>query len=82
MQVREPFVQVHVWVPVVDATVYLVIALPPVVGLVHVTVTSASPAVTVGVLGFAGFVGSGVTELDGVDAGDVPEEFLATTLNV
>jgi hypothetical protein len=76
-------VPVPVLPPVLEVTVYDVIALPPFdAGAVKLTVadvilaTAATP-----IVGAPGVV-AGVTLLEAADAGPVPTAFLAVTLNV
>jgi hypothetical protein len=68
-------------VDVVDVTVYPVIALPPVVGAVHETVTFVLPDSTLGAFGCVGAVICGKTVTEGVDVGPVPFVLWALTLN-
>jgi hypothetical protein len=62
-------------------TVYLVIALPPVGGAVHVTVAWPVPAVATTFVGAPG-TESGVTETEGIDTTPVPTLFVAVTVKV
>ena len=65
-----------------EVTVYPVIAAPPLLaGAVKETVACALPPVAVTPMGAPGTV-AGVTEFDGADAGPVPAELLAVTVNV
>ena len=49
----------------------------------HATVTDVAPAfVAVPTVGAPGTVTTGVTEFDAADAADVPDEFVAVTVNV
>ena len=57
----------------------MIVPLPP-LGAVNVTLTAVElDTVAVPIVGALGFV---VTELDTLDATDVPPEFVATTVNV
>ncbi len=68
--------------PMYGVTVYLVIALPPLLdGAVQLTVADPLPAVAVTPVGAPGRL-FGVTALDGDEAGLVPVEFVADTVNV
>jgi hypothetical protein len=69
-------------VPMYGVTVYDVIGLPPLeAGAVHDTVACPAPAVAVTPVGAPG-AAAGVTALDAADAGPVPAEFVAVTVNV
>ncbi len=57
------------------------IALPPFVGAVQETESASTPAVAVGAEGVAGTVVT-VTAVDALDAAEVPEAFVAVTVNV
>ena len=59
------------------------IGLPPLAGADQLTVADWFPAVAVTVAGAPGTVGAtGVTWLEGTDAGPVPTLFVAVTVNV
>jgi hypothetical protein len=73
---------VTVALPGDEATLYEVIAPPPVAaGAVQVTVTCPLPAVAVTPVGAPGGA-DGVTAVDAADAGPVPVELAAVTVNV
>jgi hypothetical protein len=60
-----------------------VIALPPFTGAVQLTVAWPSPAAATTLLGAPGAVGAlGVTAFEGLEAGPLPTEFVAVTVNV
>ena len=68
--------------PVLDVTVYPVIALPPfTAGAVKATVACNTPAVTVPIVGAFGTV-AGVTAAEADDAGPIPTPFVAFTVKV
>ena len=68
--------------PMYGVTVYLVIALPPLLdGAVQLTVAEPLPAVAVTAVGAPGRR-FGVTLLDGDEAGPVPFALVAVTVNV
>ena len=68
--------------PGFDVTTYSTIALPPSdTGAVKETLACPLPAVAVPIVGASGIV-AGVTELDGLDAADVPTAFVALTVKV
>jgi len=73
---------VHVLLPGVEVTVYLVIGDPPsIVGAVHETTTWLSPDRPVTEVGAPGTV-TGVTAAEAADAGPSPSAFVAITVNV
>ena len=75
-------VPVPVLPPVLEVTVYNVIALPPFdAGAVKLTVACVLPLVAVPIVGAPGVV-AGVTLLEAADAGPVPITFVAVTVNV
>jgi len=75
-------VPVAVTPPGLEVTVYRSIALLPVdAGGVNATVAWALPGVTIPTAGGPGTV-TGVTALEGLDAGPVPTAFVAVTVNV
>ena len=77
-----PLVPGHVRPPGEEVTVYPVIELEPCwTGAVQVTATVALPGTPVTDVGRPG-TGSGVTELDAAEAGPVPTELVAVTVNV
>jgi len=68
--------------PINGVTVYLVIALPPLLdGAVQLTVAAALPAVAVTPVGAPG-TSLGVTALDGDEAGPLPLALVAVTVKV
>ena len=77
-------VPVPVLPPVLEVTVYNVIALPPFdAGAVKLTVACALPGVAVPIVGAPGtVVAAGVTLLEAADAAPVPIAFVAFTVNV
>lgn len=71
----------QVLVPGDDVTVYLVMAVPPFVGAVQVTVALLIPRVALGFAGAEGRV-AGVTAVDAAEGGDVPTPLVALTVKV
>ena len=67
--------------PIYGVIVYEVIVLPPLLGAVQLTVACAFPAVALAFVGVPGTV-TGVTALEGLDAGLLPMAFVAVTVKV